>query len=313
MIRAWEVVIDKQMITTKSIKHIKSADAVVELINTVNNTPILNKDNQGDEPVSSVSAEPSVCVVIPVYDEDPGLLIASIKSQHGIQSDIFVAVGSPKRFGMLIERQDADYQFVKPNLNLTVGVRIASALNRILERVDLAKYDYLLRVDADAILTPFFIKACIEQDVDLVGEFGAMLMAMPAFRQVFHGRFPEVNKEDIYISLKMKSTNRLVALWNVPPIFRRLPGAGKPPNYFVENGLEMWKLGYEPFHVIWDALVRIMLRHEPVVLFQYVGYFGALINRKKRYEFAKYVTAHQLPHVFKNIRIRTKFHKLHLE
>lgn len=272
------------------------------------------KGNQGEEAIStSVSVEPRVCVVIPVYDEDPGLLIASIRRQRGIHSDVFVAVGSPKRFGMLAGRQDADYQFVESNPNLTVGIRITSALNRILERVDLAKYDYLLRVDADVVLPPSFVEACSKQDVDLVGEFGAMLMVMPTFRQVFDGRFPEVNKEDIYISFKTKSTNHLVASWSVPPIFRRLPGSDKPPDYFVENGREMWNLGYEPLHVIGDTLIRVMLGHEPNVLFQCVGYFEALIVGRKRYEFANRITAHQLTHVFENVRTKIRFNRLHLE
>lgn len=290
------------IIKMTSFKHDKPLDAVT---------------GSNDAPVSgnqrNISAEPKVCVVIPVYGEDPGPLIASIKNQRGVHSDIFVAVGSLKRFMMLQEKQDAIYQFVEPNLNLTVGVRIASAINQILERVDLAKYDYLLRVDADVVLPPSFIKACIKQNADLVGEFSVMLLRMMAFRQVFHGRFLEVNGEDMYISLKMKSTNGLVVPWGIPPVFRRLPGAGKPPSYFSAKGLVMWKMGYEPVHVVWDAFIHFMLRHEPAVLFQCTGYFRALVNRKTRYEFARYVTSHQLPHILKNIRIRTKFHKLHLE
>ena len=253
-----------------------------------------------------------VCAVVPVLYDDPAPTIASIKQQTNVSSIIRVAVGSLDRFNQFKTRGDAEYVFVKPDFSQTSGVRTTAALNSSLCGIDLTQFDYMLRVDADVTLPQRFVEVNSKLEAALVGESQAMLFSMPTFLKVFSGRFPEgINKEDTYVVLKLITMGYHVPYWLLPPYAQRVWGAGKSRRarlaYFFKNGYDMWKLGFEPIHVIGDAFMRTVMGYDPWHFFEVLGYFTALVRREKRYDIARRVTISQLTRIFKGVRTTARF------
>ncbi|MGC8998954.1 MAG: glycosyltransferase [Candidatus Bathyarchaeia archaeon] len=234
---------------------------------------------------------PKILAVIPTLDDDPSDTIKSLTRQTVKVSKILVAVGSWRLYQKLISNgiDVAEYFYVKPDFKDPVGRRIAVALNCLLSKVCLEEYDYLLRVDADTILPNRFIEENLNADADYVGKAGyAMLLRMDCFIKFFGGRFVEVGAEDSYIGLKLLSQGCSVKSWILPPKLRRRSGAHHSWRYYFIRGMEMYKLGYEPIHVI------EVLRRDIKNIFTTLGYFTAIAKRIKRYDIASWVFRTQL-------------------
>jgi len=224
-----------------------------------------------------------ILVVIPTLTDDPMETIESVVGQTVEVSKILVAVGSKLLYRRLAEANldNVEYVYVKPNFRDPVGKRVAAALNVALSKVRLGDYDYLLRVDADTTLPCRFLEENLKADVDCVGRAGyAMLIKMDSFIKYFNGRFVEIGSEDSYIVLKLLSQGRDVISWMLPPRLKRMSGVHHPWRYYFVRGVEMYKLGYEPFHVL-----RTLL-HDIRSLFMVLGYFICMLRRVERYEFA---------------------------
>lgn len=207
-----------------------------------------------------------------------------------------MAVGSKDLYQRLVSSSSkniVEYIYVKPNLKDPLGKRIATALNRVLSIVNLKDYDYLLRVDADTILPNRFIEENLKVGADYVGKAGyAMLLKMDCFIKIFGGRFAEVGAEDSYIGLKLLSEGCSVKSWILPPKPKRKSGAHHSWRYYFIRGMEMYKLGYEPIHVI--EVIRRDVRN----FFAVLGYATALLKRVKRYDIAHWVFKAQLKRLF---------------
>jgi len=224
-----------------------------------------------------------ILVVVPTLTDDPMGTIESVVGQTVKVSKILVAVGSKSLYRKLASANlnNVECVYVEPNFRDPVGKRVAAALNFALSEVRLGDYDYLLRVDADTTLPCRFIEENLKADADCVGKAGyAMLIKMDSFIRYFKGRFVEVGSEDSYIVLKLLSQGRDVMSWMLPPRLERMSGAHHSWRYYFVRGVEMYKLGYEPIHVVGALL------HDIRNLFMVLGYFTCMLRRVERYEFA---------------------------
>jgi hypothetical protein len=233
---------------------------------------------------------PKILAVIPTLADDPTDTIKSLLRQTVKVSKILVAVGSRKLYQRLTLTDSgvAEYVYVKPNFQDPLGKRVAAALNHVLSKVRLENYDYLLKVDADAILPSRFIEENLKANAAYVGKAGyAMLLKMHCFLKFFNGHFIEVGAEDSYIGLKLLSRGCSVKPWILPPKLKRSRTYHSWKYCFV-RGMEMYKLGYEPLHVV------EVLRRDVRNLFTIIGYFIAMLKRIKRYDIAGWVFKAQL-------------------
>ncbi len=237
---------------------------------------------------------PRILAVIPTLADDPTETIESLMRQTVRVSKILVAVGSRALYQKLIQKyahaaEHVEFVYVRPNLRDPLGKRVAAALNRALSGVRLETYDYLLKVDADAVLPESFIEENLKAGAECVGKSGyAMLLKMDCFIKSFGGRFAEVGAEDSYVMLKLLSEGRSVKPWVLPPKLKRRSGARHSWRYFFARGMELYKLGYEPVHVVETV------RHDIGNLFTVVGYVTALLRRVERYDTAYWVFRAQL-------------------
>lgn len=221
-----------------------------------------------------------ILAIIPTLKDDPLETIGSIQRQTVGDIDICVISGClGKRF------TDVQWFYFKPNMCESVGLRVARSINYALSFYCLPRYEYLLRVDADVIIPRDFIKDNVKLDSSYVGKAGyAMLIKMVDFLKVFDGRFPLVGAEDSYISFMFESKGYSNLTWNTHPIVTREGFKRHPWRYHYARGLEMFKLGYEPVHVI----------HASRNSFLIVGYLRGLFSMVDRYPFYKWVFRHQV-------------------
>ncbi|MCR8433208.1 MAG: glycosyltransferase family 2 protein [Crenarchaeota archaeon] len=236
---------------------------------------------------------PKILAIIPTLDDDPSDTIRSLLHQTIKVSQIFVVVGSKRLYEKLVstnENKDiVKIFYVKPDFRDPLGKRVAKALNYALSMVELNNYDYLLRVDADTVLPKRFIEENIKVNADYVGKSGyAMLLKMNCFLRVFKGRFIEVAFEDTHMGLKLLSQGYSVQSWALPPKLKRKSGAHHSWRYYFIRGMELYKLGYEPVHMV------ELIRHDIRNIFAILGYFAAIIKRARRYDIASWVFRAQL-------------------
>jgi glycosyltransferase involved in cell wall biosynthesis len=242
-----------------------------------------------------VLMHPRILAIIPTLLDDPKETIKSLNSQTVKVSKIIVVVGSRKLYKKLAASNGsvAEYFYLEPNFQYPLGKRVAVALNYALSNVRLKSYDYILRVDADVILPSRFIEENLKANVDCVGKAGyAMLLKMDSFIAFFNGRFVEVGAEDSYIGLKLLSLGRSVIPWLLPPKLKRKSDSYHSWRYYFVRGIEMYKLGYEPIHVI------EVLRHDIRNIFTIIGYLTSIIRRLQRYDIANWVFKAQLKRIF---------------
>ena len=238
-------------------------------------------------------APPNILVLIPTLRDDPTETILSVKRQTVGVSEIIVVVGSYYLFNRLLNSsiaRIAKILYLKPNMKEHLGLRVAKALNYALSKVKIEDYNHILRVDADTKLPPDFIEKNLESDAEVVGRAGyAMLIKTETFLKVFNGRFPEVPAEDSFLNLSLMSRNKKVEGWKVRPILLKQSRKKHSWRYYFHRGVEMYKLGYEPIHVI-ERFRTYGLTNAFTVL----GYFISIIKRKEKYELFKWVFKTQL-------------------
>ena len=170
-------------------------------------------------------------------------------------------------------------------MNEFTGMRVAKALNYALSHVDLTKYDYLLRIDEDTIIPQNFLEESINLKVALVGEAGyAMLIKVPIFTDLLNGKFPVVPAEDSYLIYYLLWKGEKVSSWKVPPIKLSTSMKTHSWRYFYTRGKEMYKLGYEPLHVIKTIMNTFSL----------LGYMTAALLNEQKYQFSQWLFKKQL-------------------
>lgn len=178
--------------------------------------------------------------------------------------------------------------FLKQSAKPTILERISENLNEGLKNIRLEAYDYILRVDSDSIIPPNFIEENLKDQPDLCGKSGyGMLIKAGPFLKLMGGRVHQ-ELDDSYLSAKFQMEGAKVQDWKVKPNHLRKDGSLHGIPYYLNRGRQMYKLGYEPIHVLFSPLWNIGN------LFSIPSYFWAAFWRKKRYDVAQYVFRKQV-------------------
>jgi hypothetical protein len=166
--------------------------------------------------------------------------------------------------------------------------RIADAENDGLSHVNLSRFDYILKVDGDTILSKDFVKNNLIGDPDVVGGGSAMLIKVSAFNEVMNGKF-YAECEDPYIRVKFQMAHKKVRGYREAPLY-----IGYHPlevHYFAELGRMYYRLGWTPAHM------ASMIFEEPPrnlkKIFIVLSYFVACLTKPKKMDTFNFVRAYQ--------------------
>lgn len=237
-----------------------------------------------------------IITVIPTLNEDPTPTIQSLLAQSLEVSKIYVVIGSTTLYDKLaasdIER--TQFIYVKPYFSQLLGKRVAAAINAALSNERLEEYDYVFKLDADVILPKKFVEMNLQDKPDFIGSGGAaMLFTVSSFLKVFAGKYPEVAADDTYFASKFLYDGYSVKRWVCPVQIKSQEKRSHSYRHQIQRGIELYKLGYEPVHIL--DLPREIACTEPrdvlsnQWIFQVAGYFLGVSKRVKRYEFAPWI------------------------
>lgn len=175
--------------------------------------------------------------------------------------------------------------------HLPFPAKISKVLNNGLTDLRLENYDYLLRVDADTVLPPNFIKDNLKMDYDVLGYGPAQLIKVDSFLKYMGGRmYP--SHDDGYPIVKFKQCGlKASSRYFVEPVIQRKPGFHQGTSWFVSQGELQYCYGYDILYEFAIVLYK-WRRYHPYGLFYLVGYFKALFERKQRFDVAAPVLAH---------------------
>jgi len=170
----------------------------------------------------------------------------------------------------------------------TIDEKLSTVLNQGLAHLKLESFDYILRVDSDVILPANFLEENLQEQPDLSGSAGyAMIIKTSTFIEVMKGKFhPE--SDDSYTYYKFMQEKCRVQKNRVTPILIRPSGVHHGILYFLNRGKSMWKLGYEPIHV----LMRFRCKRYGV--FVVFGYVLAFFGREKKFDVSDFVWRKQV-------------------
>lgn len=175
-----------------------------------------------------------------------------------------------------------------------LGAKLSKVLNEGFSHIKLEGFDYVLRVDGDVILPCNFLEENLKDNPDLCGGAGyAMLIKVKPFLEVMNGKF-HLLSDDSYTSYKFMKEDCKVVKLRVEPILLKQRGLhygtsyfSKPSHHdltrFFNRGKTMYRLGYEPFHVLG------MLRFTIWNIFAVFGYFTVLVKREEKLDVADFV------------------------
>ena len=170
----------------------------------------------------------------------------------------------------------------------TLPERISWVLNQALSHVRLEDFDYIVRVDADTVLPPNYIEENLKDKPDLCGKAGyGLIVKVKPFLKLLNGRF-HPKSDDSYIRYKFRMKGLKVTDWKVKPVVKRKSGGKHGLKYFLYRGFNMYRLGYEPLHVLGS------FRWEPRNFLTVFGYLLALLKRERRFDVAPFVWKQQI-------------------
>lgn len=167
-----------------------------------------------------------------------------------------------------------------------VGIRVARAINSVLEWLDVSEFDWFLRVDGDILLPHDWIEKSVASGADVIGRGGyALLVRMSAFSAVGY-RFPVVENEDTMLVLKLQSLGFKAIPYVVKPKFLREPRRGTDRSLltFFHGGTWAWKSGYEPIHAVYNFISATKIRRNPRYLLGIFGYFFSAFSRVEKWD-----------------------------
>ncbi len=167
----------------------------------------------------------------------------------------------------------------KYSLDLPIGVRIGRAINKALKTVDLKEFDYVFKCNGYVVFQRNYLEECLKLSADLVGQAGyAQMIKVKSFLKCFGGVYPESSwAEDSALAYGFIRGGYLVARAPMRPY---LP---KPKKYsreeWVEAGKERFRLGIDPFHVLFSFRdYRRATRVGFNAVYVVAGYFYAVMN-----------------------------------
>jgi hypothetical protein len=237
-----------------------------------------------------------ILAIVPTLRDDPTETVQSIIRQSVEISKILVVIGSKSLYNKLVvvKLERTEYIYVEPNFSQPLGKRVAVAINTALAKEVLEEYDYILKVDAETILPRDFVKENLKNLPDFIGSGGcAMLFKVSPFLKALGGKYPEVFADDTYLASKFLYEGYSVKRWLCSPQFKIREKGHHSYKHGLQRGIEWYKLGYEPVHVLNFPREFVYNVHNRTFkidrFFPVIGYFLAALRRTKRYEFAPWI------------------------
>jgi len=230
---------------------------------------LIKIDEYADWQITVYPTYPKILCVIASLPSDFNLAVLKSVFQQSVPVDVIVLL--PKKIS-----------------GETVVEKVSKVLNDGLQHIKLEDFDYILRVDSDTVLPPSFLEENLKGKPDLCGGAGyAMVIKTSTFLRIMKGKF-HPKSDDSYTCYKFMKENCNVGKNRVTPILLRTSGKHHGITYFFNRGKAMYRLGYEPFHVL--ASFRWALGN----IFAVFGYFAALLKREKKFDVADFVWRKQV-------------------
>lgn len=220
-----------------------------------------------------VKCKPRVCVLVPA-------LPSEIRADT-LRSIAYQSV-APSCIILLTEKVGG---------NLAFPAKMSLILNNMLGSLRLESFDYLLRVDADAVLPLNFIEQNIAAGFDVLGEGYAQLIKVSSFVEHCGGRF-HPDHDDGYILVKFAQLGLNVSHtgYVVAPVLCREPGYHHGSGWFVAQGELKYRYGWEPVALFANTFYNL----DAYRCFEVIGYFSALFRRLKRFDVSATILHKQL-------------------
>jgi len=242
-----------------------------------------------------------IIAIVHTLRDDPTETVQSIINQSVQVAKILVVVGSKSLYDKLAcaNTGSVEYFYLKPNFSQPLGKRVGAAINFAFSKQVLQEYDYILKVDAEVILPADFIKINLTNMPDFIGTGGsAMLFKTYAFLKAVGGKYPEVFADDTYLGSKFLYEGFTYKRWLCDPQFKSRRKGHHSYKHELERGVEWYKLGYEPIHVL-DYLRQFTFQLPKRVLnvdliFPVIGYFWGAFKNVDRYEIASWIFVMQV-------------------
>ena len=185
----------------------------------------------------------------------------------------------------------------------TLASRVSRALNYGLDRVNLVEYDYILRVDADTVLTPDFLEKSLVGQPDLVGNGGyALLIKVKPFLELMGGKFHPLS-DDSYLIFKFKMEGKRVRAINDYLLETRLHKHSKKDALFM--GEIFYRIGYEPIHMFGFIFTKYLHSRNVNRRFEgdaigynvwwiVAGYMVTFLRHEPKFDFSDKIWAYQV-------------------
>jgi len=167
--------------------------------------------------------------------------------------------------------------------------KVSYVLNEGLTHLRMENFDYLLRVDGDAVLSANFVEEGLRANADLYGGWGyAMLIKIAPFLKLLNGKFNRVS-DDTYLVHKFRVYGLNVDVQHSTPLVKHRKRHHDSSDYRF-CGEIYYRVGYEPLHIL------AFLRQKPLrTMWNLVlGYFAAWLSRKRKFDFAPLIWHYQI-------------------
>lgn len=224
-----------------------------------------------------------VLVLIPTLNKLPRKTIETLLNQTLKPVKIIVISGKQ------LEIKDCSFFpidlvqiiYEKPNMKMSLGERVARALNKALEQLNISEYDFILKADSDIIFPPDFIERNLFSGYDLMGRGSGMLIKVKPFEKYMRGAFFETIIDDVYI-LRVFQIYGLKVLpwkWIHPAIL--LKEVSHTCRWEFKAGEALFRCGDTPIWFILTNLWSIIRRKSLIHIFRIIGYLYARKNKNK--------------------------------
>ena len=190
--------------------------------------------------------------------------------------------------------------------------RIPEVLNDGLEKIDLKKFDYFLRVDGHVVLPKDFLGKNLEGEPDTLYGAGFSIVKIAPFIEIMGGRYYYLN-DDSYLNAKFKQHGKKVGEQKIGLLHKE---HAFNPKYYVERGRMLYLLGWTPFHILGimsSTLARNRVREETCYNIFVIGsYFLSFLVRPPKLAIAGFVRDYQIRSEVQHLTgLSKKFSRLH--
>jgi hypothetical protein len=127
---------------------------------------------------------------------------------------------------------------------------VGKAINHELNNIDLHKYDFLLKVDADVAMPLNYLEKCLKLEADLVGLGPFMLVKMEPFLKLLGGRWPEIPTDDAYVMMCFKAAGLRISPWPEGLVLKR-KAEGSWRYYYYRRIYDL-KIGFDPINELFQ-------------------------------------------------------------